>query len=328
MGVARPEDDVLPTAALAFANVDAGGGAPYQEGWFGTGEARLHYIASGSGPTVVFVHGFPSFWYCWIRQLEALRGQYQVIAIDALGAGDSSQSGDDAAYSITRLAQGLGALIDHLAGPERVVLIGHDWGAALAFACAQRWPERFLGVAGLAAPPYNQFLRLVAQDADQQQRSAYMIAFRALTPARIADEGLARTIAAQAYAGLVDRGDITPAEWALFEAVVGQDRALWGGTAWYRANLPPFAGIGPQHFWPKGDPALQIPSLLIWGEADQTFVPSIADSFAAAHPGSEVLRLPGVGHWSMLQAAAPVNAALAGFIGRCADRESPAEESA
>lgn len=317
MGAARPGLTASPTAALAFANAVAPDAAPYSEGWFDSDRTRLHYVTAGAGPTVLFVHGFPSFWYCWIRQLEALRRDYRVIAVDALGAGESSKPVRDSAYTISRLARGLGGLIDHLADKAPMVLVGHDWGAALAFACAQAWPERLAGVAGLAAPPFNQFLKLAADNRDQQERSAYMTAFRALTPERIAHEDLARAITARAYAELVERGDLSAEEWALFQESVGRDRAMWAGTAWYRANLPPFATIGPRHLWPRRDPALAIPALLIWGEADQTFVGEITDGFVAAHPGAEALRLPGVGHWSMLQAADKVNTALAGFIDRC-----------
>lgn len=309
-GTACTQATPSSTAAVAHA------GTAYRDGWFGDGATRLHYVEAGQGPLVLLIHGFPSFWYCWIRQLEALRRNYRVVAIDALGAGASAQPAADAAYALPDMAATIMRLARQLAGSERFVIIGHDWGAALAFAMAQAWPEPVAGVVGIAAPPYNLFLDMIATDPAQQQRSAYVSAFRALTPARIAAEALAEQIARDAYAGLVERGDLTPAEAALFQATVGTAAALWGGTAWYRANIPPFDTIGAQHHWPADDAPLQMPALMVWGDADTVFEGHFPDAFAARHAGSAVLRLPGIGHWCMLEAPAAVNAALGGFIAR------------
>lgn len=290
--------------------------APIAGHYVASETGALHYVAAGQGPLLVFVHGFPSFWYCWERQIQALRRRYRVVALDAPGAGGSDKPVDDAAYALPRLVQALDAVARAEAGEERFVLIGHDWGAALAFAFAQARPERLHGVVGLSAPPFNQFLALVATDPEQQRRSAYMESFRALSRERIVADGLASRLATDAYAGLAERGLIDADELALFRETVGDPSAMWGGTAWYRANLLRFCDIGPEHRWPANDAPLTIPSLLVWGEADSTFVDRVPTDFAFANPGAEVRRLPGVGHWPMLEAPDTVTTAIAALAAR------------
>jgi pimeloyl-ACP methyl ester carboxylesterase len=297
-------------AAVRHANALAGS-AVFTSDYQGEGDERLHFVSAGHGPTIVFLHGFPSFWYCWIRQLEALRGLFRVIAIDAPGAGASARPEWQGAYRVERLAGLVNSFIAGLDGP--VLLIGHDWGAALAFALAQSNPAKLAGVVGIAAPPYNLFLRLLAEERDQRERSQYMERLRALDLARIMREGLAPQIAASAYAPLRERGDISADEMSLFAASVGDPEALWGGASWYRENLPSSGQASAAVSWPAGSGPLALRSLLIWGEADQTFIPSTPGRFVVENPGATVLRLPEIGHWCMLQAPDAVSAALARF---------------
>ena len=93
-----------PDPAVVHANAVRAGGAEYEEGWFGSGDQRLHYVAAGSGPLIIFYHGFPSFWFSWFDQMEALKGRYRVVAVDGLGAGLSAKPADQSAYRIARLA--------------------------------------------------------------------------------------------------------------------------------------------------------------------------------------------------------------------------------
>ena len=96
------------------------------------GEVRLHYASAGEGPLVVLLHGFPEFWYSWRHQLPALAAAgYRAVAPDMRGYNLSDKPRGVRAYRIDRLVADVEGLIRFL-GEERAVVVGHDWGAAVA----------------------------------------------------------------------------------------------------------------------------------------------------------------------------------------------------
>jgi epoxide hydrolase 4 len=300
--------------AIAYANAHRSGDFSYTEGWFGKGDTRLHYVEAGEGPLVILYHGFPSFWFSWFDQMEALKGSYRVVALDGLGAGLSAKPERLGPYRIDRLAKQLDALARHLNGGKRFILVGHDWGAALAFSYAQAYPKRLNAVAGLSAPPYNLFLDTVASDKEQQARSQYMQRFRALKLKDIKAGNMSEQIARSAYAGLVESGDLYAEEAALFQAAVGDPYAINAGMNWYRANIGDFAAISEKDRWPRHDRPITVPALLLWGDADRTFVAGVPDRMRAIATNLEVITLPGVGHWAPIEKPQLANDALIAFL--------------
>jgi pimeloyl-ACP methyl ester carboxylesterase len=113
---------------------------------------RLHTAEAGEGPLVVLLHGFPELWYSWRHQLAFLaeRG-YHAVAIDQRGYGRSSKFWSPDAYRIGALVDDVVGLIEHLdEGPA--VVVGHDWGAPVAWSAAWLHPENFRGVMGMSVP--------------------------------------------------------------------------------------------------------------------------------------------------------------------------------
>lgn len=313
--IALPAAAPPPDPAVVHANAHRSGLPGYSQGWFGEGDTRLHYVEAGKGPLVILVHGFPSFWYSWFYQMEALKGRYRVVAVDALGAGLSGRPASLEPYRLEKLAAQIDALARSMAGEDKFVLVGHDWGAALAFAFAQAWPDRLQAVAGLNAPPYNQFLDLLQTNKEQQARSGYMQAFRTL-PQGEADEPLARRVWQQSYAGLAQSGALTSAEMSLFGEALARPGALDGGMNWYRANIPALEAIGTQPRWPAAGAPLSVPALLVWGGKDRAFVDDAVQLTAANAERLRILHLPDSGHWSGIDSPEKVNAALQLLIGQ------------
>jgi epoxide hydrolase 4 len=305
----RPQDP-----AVAYANNIKTGAIGYKQGWYGRGDTQLHYVEAGRGPLVILYHGFPSFWYSWFDQMEVLKSRYRVVAVDGLGANLSGKPAALAPYRVEALAKQLDRLARHLDGKRRFTLVGHDWGAALAFAYAQAYPKRLNGVAGVSAPPFNLFLNLVQRDSEQQARSTYMQLFRSLTLADINSRGVAPQIFESSYRSLIASGALTAAEGALFRAILSDPATMDGGMNWYRANIPPFTEIGEKDYWPARDVNLPMPTLLIWGEADRTFVPGFIDRFQTAAPHARVVRIDGVNHWATMEADPRTTAALVTFV--------------
>lgn len=300
--------------AVRLANKLAGAPA-FASAYPGSVASGLHAVVTGDGPAIIFLHGFPSFWFCWIRQMEVLRGQYRVIALDAPGAGASARSQSPNGYRIDVLAERIVDAVRAIGERTRPILVGHDWGAALGFAIAQAYPELLAGVIGIAAPPYNVVRALLESDAEQRERSAYMTQLRAMTleQAATAAPNFART----AYAGLRERGDLVPEEADLLEGGCADPGAFHAGAMWYRANISDDEEPVAFARWPEDDAPLAIPAMLIWGENDRTFVDRAATRFAEANPNAHVLRLPGVGHWAMLQSPIVVTSAIERFSAAC-----------
>ncbi len=113
---------------------------------------RLHTVDAGEGPLVVLLHGFPELWYSWRHQLRFLaeRG-FHAVAIDQRGYGRSSKFWSPDAYRIGELVGDVVGLVEHL-GEGPAVVVGHDWGAPVAWTAAWLHPETFRGVMGMSVP--------------------------------------------------------------------------------------------------------------------------------------------------------------------------------
>ena len=313
--VATPAFPERATAAIVWANANSAGGPAYRGGWFGEGDERLHYVEAGEGPLVILHHGFPSFWLSMFDQMEALKRCYRVVAVDGLGGGASAKPASLEPYRINRLAARIDALARHLSGDAHYAFVGHDWGAALGWSMAQAWPDRMRAVVAMSAPPTNLFLNLVRGDAEQQQRSGYMQRFRSVDRAML-EGGVAARIASGGYADLAARGAISAERAALLTATLSDPATMDGGMNWYRANVPPFDRIDDAAIWPSPDATTDVPVLAIWGEADETFVPAWLTQAGAHARTIEILRLPGIGHWTPMERPAEANAAIVRFLAR------------
>jgi len=117
-----------------------------------TNGIRMHYVAQGVGPAVVFCHGFPEVWYSWRHQLPALAAAgFRAIAPDLRGYGDTDKPERIEDYDIHHLAGDMVGLLDGLE-IERAVVVGHDWGGAIVWDMALMYPERVRAVIALNTP--------------------------------------------------------------------------------------------------------------------------------------------------------------------------------
>src|SRR2546425_5278806 len=114
---------------------------------------RLHIAEEGEGPLVVLLHGFPECWYSWRHQFAPLAAAgYHVVAPDQRGYARSDRPEPVGAYTILHLVGDVIGLI-HALGEEQAVVVGHDWGAPVAWHTALLRPDVVRGVAGLSVPP-------------------------------------------------------------------------------------------------------------------------------------------------------------------------------
>jgi pimeloyl-ACP methyl ester carboxylesterase len=117
-----------------------------------TNGIRMHIAESGVGPLVVLCHGFPESWYSWRHQLHALAAAgFHAVAPDMRGYGQTDRPREIDQYTLLHLVGDIVSLLDTL-GSETAVIVGHDWGAPVAWYAALFRPDRFRGVIGLSVP--------------------------------------------------------------------------------------------------------------------------------------------------------------------------------
>lgn len=307
---------VVPDPAVDLANAKTGNAAIYREGYLGEGDDRIHYVEAGSGPTVLFVHGFPAFWYVWFDQMEALRSCRRVIAIDAPGANLSARPASTEYYRIGNLANRLDSVIAALAPGEAITLVGHDWGGALAWSYAEHNSSRVKRLAIFSAPPHDLMIEMLATDPEQRARSAYMERFATLSLDDISEQGIHLKMFEIGYRGMIDRGILDPEEGELFRRVIADPVAINAGMDWYRANVPRFDTIDPRvHSWPAHGASTGVPTLLVRGELDRTFVPAMGERAQAHASQLSVSTIPSVAHWTQFENPQAAAHLLADFVG-------------
>jgi len=303
-----------PDPAVTFANTNRSGDIAYKEGYFGSGQARLHYVEAGEGPLVILYHGFPSFWYSWFDQMEALKEKYRVVAVDGLGSGLSAKPQNLEPYDIANLAAQLDALSRQLGGDEKYILVGHDWGSVLALSYAQAYPHRLQKVIGMNAPPLNMFLKFLKTSPEQQQRSSYMVRIKNTAFQQLQKTGGGKRIAEGAYANLLKRGDLTPEETALFHDALSCPESMYAAMNWYRANIPAWENISGEDMWPSPDATIDLPTLVIWGEKDRVAVPELVEQLATSSRNLKFVNLPGLNHWTSMEQPDQATKAILDFL--------------
>ena len=140
-------------------------------------DLNFHYVEAGEGPLVVLLHGFPEFWLSWRHQIPALvAAGYRVIAPDMRGYNLTDSPSRVSQYKIEVLASDVVALIKH-AGEQKAHVVGHDWGAAVAWQVAMRYPEIINQLAILNVPHPRAFQKGIRRPS-QLIKSWYMFFFQ------------------------------------------------------------------------------------------------------------------------------------------------------
>lgn len=134
---------------------------------------RIHYVTIGEGQTsIVMIHGFPDFWYTWRNQMIALMSEYQVAAIDLRGYNLSDKPQGGEYYLMRYLISDIQAVMRHLE-KDKSIIMGHDWGGAIAWFFAMYFPTMTQRLIVLDFPHPSGFVRELAQNSQQQKQSAY-----------------------------------------------------------------------------------------------------------------------------------------------------------
>ena len=260
----------------------------------------IEYEVVGEGRPVVLLHGFPDSGRLWRHQAPALaEAGFQVIVPDLRGYGRSDKPEPVEAYSIPVLAGDVLAILAER-GIGKAHVVGHDWGAALAWALASFAPGNVDHLVVLSVGNPVTFLRTL----EQRQKSWYMLLFQ--------------------FPGVAERW-LTEDNWANFRhwgghpdgdqviAELEANGSLTPGLNWYRANIAPESWAGP----PLQLPPVQAPAMGVWSSGDFALSEVQMTDSAQNMAGSwRYERLDGPGHWMQLEAPGQVNELLLDFLPR------------
>lgn len=237
-------------------------------------------------PPVLCLHGFPHSHHGWRHLLAGLPAHgYRVIAPDQRGYSPGARPAGIDAYATERLVADALAVAEAFDAP-RFHLVGHDWGGHLAWLIAARHPERLASLTVLSRPHPAAFAEAMAVDPAQARRSTHHRAF--LEPdaaSRLLADGTLRR-------ALVEAG-VPAADADVYLAPLSTPAALDAALNWYRA-----AARGPGSLAATEVPAVEVPTLYLWGDADHTVGRHAAEATAARVSGPlrfEVLA--GAGHF-------------------------------
>jgi len=285
---------------------------------------KLHVATAGEGPTMLFLHGFPEFWYLWRHQLEEFGRDHLAVAPDLRGYNLSEKPADVAAYATKHLVNDVRALLDHYSGDGKATLVGHDWGGAVSWAFALAHPEYLERLIIVNAPHPAIFLRELATSAQQRAASSYMHFFR-----RADAEDRLSMNDYQPMVNIVMGGSSRP------DAYSGEDRAaylecwarpgsLTGGLNYYRAQPagPPrddeeAAATGEflESLLASRSYVLEVPTLVIWGMQDQALLPGNLDGLDEYVTDLRIHRIEDGSHWVINEQPETVNTIIREYLG-------------
>ncbi len=274
-----------------------------------TGKVKLHYAIAGSGEKlVVLLHGFPEFWYSWRHQMVALCDEYTVVAPDMRGYNLSDKPPNKADYVIDELVGDIVGLIKHF-GREKAAVIGHDWGASVAWALAMKHPEVLWKLGALQVPPIPIWER--NQTMKQFLASWYMFFFQLPgLPERVFRQRDFEALEKSLRGSTTEPNVFNDEEIAEYKKAWSQPGTITAMLNYYRAN------IIKRLFGKGGLPKkIDVPTLFIYGEKDKAVLPQTVAGVGdvVSGPFTEH-RIANSGHWVQQEARDEVTTVLRKFL--------------
>lgn len=274
-----------------------------------TNGVRLHLVDAGplDGPPLVLLHGFPEFWYGWRQQIPFLaEAGYRVLAPDQRGYNLSDKPRGLDSYRLDRLAADVVGLLDAL-GLERAGLVGHDWGAFVAWWAAATRPDRFRRLAVLNVPHPAVMRRFLRRDRRQRRRSWYIFFFQLPWLPEYWYRRKSFAIGVRTLKGTSRRGTFSEEDLVAYREAWSRPGALRATIDWYRASWRrPQRGLSTAR--------ITIPTMILWGERDIFLDRRMVEPSLEMCDDGRLVEFPEATHWLQHEEAEAVNRELADFF--------------
>lgn len=266
-------------------------------GFAKSGDVKIHYVTKGEGPLVVMIHGFPDYWYTWRNQMPELSKHFQVVAIDQRGYNKSDQPEGVENYAMPKLVADVKAVITHF-DRKQAIIVGHDWGGAVAWSFAMAHPEMTERLVILNLPHLSALRRELANNPDQRKASAYARHFQ--TPEA------ASTLNAQGLTFWIKDDQarlkyVEAFERSSFECMLN----------YYKANYPREPYDQPEQETPK----VKCSVLMIHGLKDKALLPGgLNDTWRWLEKDLTLVTLPEADHFVQHDAAETVTKTITNWL--------------
>jgi pimeloyl-ACP methyl ester carboxylesterase len=275
-----------------------------------TNNIRLHCVTQGEGDLVVLLHGFPEFWYSWRFQLPALAKHFKVVVPDLRGYNDSDKPREG--YDLDTLARDICGLVENL-GYTRAHIVGHDWGGAIAWYLAHRFPQVTDRLAILNAPHPQRFMRELVSNLDQLRRSWYVLAFQVPNlPEWLIQQNLKDIVKNLFHDQAIRKGAFSRQDTEIYQAALEKPGVLTAALNYYRNLLSPQSWL---RSWGRSLDPVIAPTLVLWGEDDTFLSRNLVEGVEKfVRAPFKVSLVPHCGHWIQQEAPQTVNRELLQFL--------------
>jgi len=274
-----------------------------------TNGIRLHVVQAGpiEGPLVILLHGFPEFWFSWRKQIPYLANAgYQVWVPDQRGYNLSDKPDGIVAYNLDKLAADVIGLID-AAGQKQVFLVGHDWGAAVAWWVAAKYPGRIARLVVVNVPHWTVWEKNLRSNLAQMRKSWYMFFFQIPwlpeVLARLKQWNMPILILKKSSRP----GTFNDSDFEQYRQAWSQPKAYRSMLNWYRAMIqkPPI---------PPASTRITVPTMLIWGAKDRFLGREMAQPSIDFCDDGRLIFIDEATHWVQHEEAERVNELIDTFL--------------
>jgi epoxide hydrolase 4 len=250
-----------------------------EEGYADSGGVKIHYVTAGKGPLVVLMHGFPDYWYTWRDQMPTLAKHFQVVALDLRGYNKSDQPKEVKDYAIEKLVGDVEAVLKHFK-QDKAIIVGHDWGGAVAWAFAMAHPDKTERLILLNLPHPKGLMRELANNPQQQKNSAYARNFQ--------EPDAASKLKSEMLVFWVKE----PEARKKYLEALGRS-SMEGMLNYYKANYPK-----PPYKDDRTFPPVKCPVLMIHGLEDTYLLPgALNDTWKWVEKDYTLVTVPKAGHF-------------------------------
>ena len=267
---------------------------------------KLHYVTQGEGPLMLMLHGFPEFWYSWRHQIPEFAKDFKVVALDLRGYNDSDKPEDKSAYVMDEFIKDVEGVIKGL-GYDRCILVGHDWGGAIAWNFAYAHPEMVERLIVLNLPHPAKFAEGL-RTPQQLLRSSYIFWFQLpWIPEFVLQAADYQAIETALTGMAVDKNAFNAADIEAYKDAAAKRGAMTAMLNYYR-NI--FQQRMINHQWG----ILEVPTLMIWGENDTALGKELTYGTEAYVRNFQIKYIPNCSHWVQQEQPQLVNQYMREFL--------------
>ena len=279
----------------------------WQHEFIETNGVKLHYVTQGEGPLMLMLHGFPEFWYSWRYQIPEFAQNYKVVALDLRGYNDSDKPKEQSAYVMDELIKDVKGVITGL-GYEKCVLVGHDWGGAIAWTFANAYPEMLTKLIVLNIPHPAKFAQGL-QTVQQLLRSSYIFLFQLpILPELLIQADDYKAIESAFKGMAIDKNAFTLDDIDAYKNAAAKRGALTAMLNYYRSNFG-------RNLFNRNWGILKIPTLMIWGENDIALGKELTYETQFYVENLQIKYIPNCSHWVQHEKPDLVNQYMRDFLG-------------